>query len=280
MSYYAQPQFQKTVPSAAAPSAHSATGTRPLAIASMTERLNSLTTRFDGFHQELDLSRQERRGDDQRRLSAMQTQLTALRDGLELESKNRAASVQALQAWLDDRVCQWAREVEAPLIKRLTDVSSKLEAVTARVETLEQQQVANREMIPKLVDLKGAEILRQIAETKTAVAQEQALRDEREKQVYVKIQDLGRRLHEQIVAERALAERRATEVRRELTAEASARERSHARLQGHITAETAALRETSEREAAERSNADAELANALTVTSHALQRGIKIVALQ
>jgi len=93
-------------------------------------------------------------------------------------------------------------------------------------------------------------------------------------------QDLGHRLHAQITAERALAEKRAGDVRRELSAESAARESADARLRALVTEETSEIKRASQREAAERAQADGELANALTVATDALQSGIRIATLQ
>jgi len=64
---------------------------------SISDRLSSLSAKFEGFHQELDLSRNQRKLDDQRKLAALQSQINSLRDSLTLESKNRATAMKALQ---------------------------------------------------------------------------------------------------------------------------------------------------------------------------------------
>lgn len=60
-------------------------------------RLEGLSTRFDGFEDELSLSRHRRKKEEDERLAALQLQLNNLQASLALESKNRAMSVKALQ---------------------------------------------------------------------------------------------------------------------------------------------------------------------------------------
>ncbi len=62
------------------------------------ENLVKLAGRFDGFEEELHLSRQKKKQDDDRKIIALQTQINNLRDSLTLESKNRAMSIRALQS--------------------------------------------------------------------------------------------------------------------------------------------------------------------------------------
>lgn len=98
MSYVNQPQYTHSLaPQTLAntlPSIHQ----QPSHSSTVADRLASLSAKFEGFHHELDLSRQQKKQDDQKRLLALQTQLNALRDSLALESKNRATAMKALQA--------------------------------------------------------------------------------------------------------------------------------------------------------------------------------------
>lgn len=68
-----------------------------LAGATVAQKLSALSAKFEGFHQELDLSRNQRKQDDQRKILSLQTQLNAVRDSLALESRNRTAGMKALQ---------------------------------------------------------------------------------------------------------------------------------------------------------------------------------------
>jgi hypothetical protein len=60
-------------------------------------KLETLSTRFDGFEDELNLSRNKKKADEDKRILILQTQLNNLQSSLALESKNRAMSVKALQ---------------------------------------------------------------------------------------------------------------------------------------------------------------------------------------
>lgn len=63
----------------------------------MKQKLEGLAGRFDGFEDELNLSRHKKKADEDKRILILQTQLTNLQSSLALESKNRSMSVKALQ---------------------------------------------------------------------------------------------------------------------------------------------------------------------------------------
>lgn len=104
--------------------------------------------------------------------------------------------------WLDDRISQWAREVEAPITTKMRELTTQIDSLAKRTTALEQDQVKNKDLIPMLIEQRSTELLSQIADCKLHIEQEQQTRIEREKRVYVKIQDLGHRLREQLLAEK------------------------------------------------------------------------------
>lgn len=62
------------------------------------EKFLPLAERFDGFEQQLLQTREKKKQEDDKKIIALQMQITGLRDSLTLEAKNRAESMKALQA--------------------------------------------------------------------------------------------------------------------------------------------------------------------------------------
>ncbi len=182
--------------------------------------------------------------------------------------------------WLDDRITQWAREVEAPIARQLAEIAAKVDALAIRTEALEIHQVKNKDLIPKLIEQRSSELLTQISDIKVQIEQEQNLRVEREKRVYVKIQDLGHRLREQLLAEKALTDKRLAEVRTDVSVETKARQTANERMHKLVEQETVKLKHAVEGEKQERLQAVDQLVQALNHYGGALQAGIKIVATQ
>ena len=168
--------------------------------------------------------------------------------------------------------------MEAPLVRQIKEMNLKIDALAIRVTALEQHQVRNKDLVPRLIELRSAELLTQIADCKTQVQQEQALRVEREKRVYVKIQDLGHRLREQLLAEKALTDRRLAEVRAEISVETKSRQSAGERMSKAVEEETARIKTQIEAESQERQKTDEDLVQAIQHYGGALQAGIKIVS--
>src|SRR5690606_9888936 len=100
--------------------------------------------------------------------------------------------------WLDDRISQWAKEVEVPFTRKINEVSENVDKILARLDALEAQQIKAKDNIPKLIEQRSSNLMAQINDCKILIEQEQNLREEREKSVHVKIQDVAHRLKEQM----------------------------------------------------------------------------------
>ena len=78
----------------------------------MKHKLEGLADRFDGFEDELNLSRNKKKADEDKRILILQTQLNNLQSSLALESKNRSMSVKALQNVRPQKPAAAARDTE------------------------------------------------------------------------------------------------------------------------------------------------------------------------
>jgi len=139
-------------------------------------------------------------------------------------------------------------------------------------------QEKNKNLVPQLVELRSAELRRQIAECKMQVEQEQALRVEREKRVYAKIQDLGHRLREQLLAEKSFTDRRLNEIRADLSQSTQLLQSATERVAQQVSTQEVELRTSIHQEGETRAAAVDELARAVSHYGAALQAGIKIVS--
>lgn len=239
-----------------------------------------LANRFDGFEEELHLSRHKKKQDDDRKIIALQTQINNLRDSLTLESKNRGLSIKALQSWLEDRITQWAKEVELPLTQRIDNLTGDLDKVTIRVTNVENEHKRDRETFPRLIEQRSIELLTEIRDFKKTYEQEIKSREEKDKRIFTKIQDLGLRLRQQLVAEKTLNDQKMQEVRQELAAEVDIRAKGYEMLHKTVSEEVDELKAMLRKESQARVAADEELVQAVNHYAAALQDGVKIVSTQ
>lgn len=239
-----------------------------------------LAQRFDGFESELSLSRHRRKAEEDQRLLQLQTQLNNLQQSLALESKNRAMSVKALQNWLTDRISQWTVQIEGPMHARLEGLGESLSQLSARLDSLEARQKEDREIFPKLVDGRCAELLNEISTLKTEFAQNVAQREEKEKRILLKLQHESNRIAVQFAQDKQVSDDKLRQLRTALDEEVSVRARGAEMVKQTLLEEVAAIKAELAAESSARESADEELVAAVNHYSAALQDGIKIVSTQ
>lgn len=243
-------------------------------------KLAVLSDRFTGFEAELNLSKSKKKSEDDKRIIVLQTQLNNLQQSLALESKNRALSVKALQAWLTDRIAQWTEQIEAPMHAKIEALNGRVTELTSRLEDLERQHQEDRITFPKLVDARCEQLLVEIKELKNRFEANTLQREEKEKRILLKVQDQGNKLTAQLAAEKTITDDKIAQVRKDLEDEIAIRTKGHELLRLSLMEDVALLRADISKERAERIHADEDLVQAINHYAAALQDGIKIVSSQ
>jgi len=246
----------------------------------MQSKLETLASRFDGFEDELHLSRHKKKAEEDHRVLVLQTQLTNLQASLALESKNRAQSIKALQNWLTDRIAQWTEQIEAPMQARLNALAEQITFLVGRIDGLEAKQKQDRETFPKLVDARCAELLNDMAGLKARFAENVAAREEKEKRILLKVQSESNKVAVQFAQDKLMADEKVAQLRRDIDAEVSLRARAHAQVAQSIAEEAAAIKAELAKEKQEREQSDEVLVQSINHYAAALQDGIRVVSAQ
>lgn len=241
-------------------------------------KFHALSDRFQGFEEELHLTRDKKTVDEQKRLNELEIKMNHLNSALALEANNRAQSLAALQAWLTDRIAEWAVAVERPMLEKLDALSSKVETVAARVEAAHQKFDAERLKFPPMIDERCAELLTEIRDLKIVVQQHKLTHDESDKRIVTALQDQGNKLSDQISADKHMLERKLDVLRQDVAAETEARIKTDGAIKGTIQEEFVAIKASIAQETQAREEADEELTQALNHYTAALQDAIKIVS--
>lgn len=127
-------------PPAAAVPAPASIQTLPPVVPSKAEeaprpKFEVLSNRFVGFAEELAQTREKKKSEEQKAIKELDARLVTLNTNLQLESKNRAQGINALQAvsflcgvlhaqcwcctqWLTDKIEHWTIAIEAPMVTK------------------------------------------------------------------------------------------------------------------------------------------------------------------
>lgn len=246
----------------------------------MQAKLETLANRFDGFEDELHLSRNKKKAEEDKRILVLQTQLTNLQSSLALESKNRAQSIKALQNWLTDRIAAWTEQIEAPMQARLASLAEQITFLVGRIDGLEAKQKADRETFPKLVDARCAELLNDISTLRSRFAENVAAREEKEKRILLKVQSESNKAAVQFAADKAISDDKIAQLRRSIDEEVAIRVRAHELVTKQLNEELAAVKSAIDTEKGEREAADEVLVQSINHYAAALQDGIRVVSAQ
>jgi len=243
-------------------------------------RLDPLASRFDGFEDELNLSRNRKKVEQDARFHHLQVQINNLQQSLTLESNNRAMSVKALQNWLTDRIAQWTQAIEAPITARLASLADQVAALNSRIDALAQQQKVDRETFPQLVDARCEELLRDMADLRSRFESAQQAREEKEKKILIKIQAEKDKLTQQLTQAHAISDEKIREVRQEVEEEVAIRRKAHEQMKESVRIELEEIKAKMSAEMRVREEADEQLVAAINHYTAALQDGVKIVSKQ
>lgn len=244
------------------------------------KKLNTLSGRFTGFEDQLNLTRQKKKDDDEKKIIALQTQIDNLKASLATESKNRADSVKALQAWLADKITQFTDEVKIPLTEKIQKLHLRIDGVDERMTNLEDEHKQDRENFPKLIDARCDELLREIRDMKVAFENSEKAREEKEVRILTKLRNQGIKLNQQFVSEKELNDQKLAAIRQDIIDEVSQRAKGYEVIKKQIEDEVLALKESIHKEEQVRSQTDEDLVQAINHYAAALQDGIKIVSAQ
>lgn len=182
--------------------------------------------------------------------------------------------------WLTDRIAQWTEQIEAPMTARLAALSEQITYLVGRIDGLEAKAKEDRDIFPKLVDGRCAELLREIGDLKSRFSENVAAREEKEKRLLLKLQSESNKSAVQFAHDRQIADEKIKIVRAEIDAEVALRSKAHDSVKTVLRDEVALLHAEIKKEVAERTAADEDLVQAINHYAAALQDGIKIVSTQ
>lgn len=244
------------------------------------KELENLSDRFEGFKDELQLQKQKKKSDDEKKIIALQEKLESLQNALAIESKNRATSVQALQNWFTDRLSQLKVDIEKPIYARLDHLQQQIDVVRDRVEAVEKAHQEDRERFPQMIDARVSEILTEIKDIRDIIDVGQKRREEKEKRILLKMGENFNSLTAKIDEEKTSTDQRFVVLRQDLVDETSIRVRGVDLLKERLEQAVAELRTQIEQETTTRAAADEQITVAVTHFSALLQDGVKIVSTQ
>lgn len=276
----AQAALDKTLKSSDEVSGDALPNTAEKSTTQVKSQLTTLAGRFSGFESELHLTREKKKSDEDKRIILLQTQINDLQTSLELESKNRASAINALQAWLDDKMKKWQEEMQQPILQRLSSMNDRLDGLKAHLDDLDKQHQQDRITFPRLVDARMEELLNEIKDMKANFDHEVKKRDEKEKRLVNRMQEENSKLKAQHQQEKTIMEHKLMEVKRSLDEEVNLRMKGVDGLKQKLHDDMSMMRADLNKEKSDRESSDSELVQAINHYASALQDGIKIVSSQ
>lgn len=247
---------------------------------SIKAKFNPLSEKFDGFEDTLQLQKQKKKSEDEKRIVQLQTQLDNLQNTLQVESRNRTASMQALQNWLSDRFAQFRQDVEIPMLQKLDAMGQHVDSLTSRVEAVERAHAKDRETFPSLIDNRITELLREISDLKASLDVAQKQREEKDKRIMQRVQDLNAKTLNLMGADKTATEKKLQVLRQDLVDEANLRLKSMDTVRSSLQDDIDRLKEGLQKEQQERQKAEEDMVQAINHYAGALQDAIKIVSTQ
>jgi hypothetical protein len=242
------------------------------------QKLQPLSDRFVGFEAQLVLSKNKKRNDYEREIQRLQTQITNITTALNLESKNRASSFQALQSWLENRIDSWTVKIEEPMIRKLDELNAKVDSVSGRVGTLEEKRVADQKLFPKLIDARAAELLKEIKDFKLVFDSAQQSHEEHHDQFMVRLVDQGKQMRQSFESEKVVREKKLALIANDVQTFTASTSTQLSLVKQTLRSELAVVRAEHEKEVQEREQQDSEITQAVNHYAAALQDAIKVVS--
>jgi hypothetical protein len=208
----------------------------------------------------------------------LHNQVANLKIAVNLESKNRATSLKALQKWLENRIEQWTVKIEEPMIAKLSELNDKIDAVVDRVDACERQRDIDVAEYPKLVDARAAELLEALTEHRAAYASSEKHHEEVRKDLLVRLAEQGKKLRQTQEAEKVVREKKIAALAADIVDEHDIRAKSYEVIKKALQTEVASIHVSHEKEVGERQQADEEIVQAVNHYSAALQDAIRLIS--
>ena len=187
-----------------------------------------------------------------------------------------ASSVQ----WLTDRIAQWTEQIEAPMTARLASLSDQITYLVGRIDGLEAKAQQDRDIFPKLVDQRCAELMREMEQLKAKFAENVAAREEKEKRLLLKVQAESNKSALQFAQDKQISDEKIKLLRQSIDEEVAIRSRAGEMMHATLIEEVATIKADISKERTDRQLADEDLVQAINHYAAALQDGIKIVSTQ
>ena len=180
--------------------------------------------------------------------------------------------------WLTDRIAQWTEQIEAPMNNRINSLADTVSFLSARIDALEARQNEDRATLPKLIDGRCEELLREIAGLKSRFEANLLAREEKEKKILLKLQNETNKIAVQFSQDKLIVDDKLSVVRNELSDEIAIRTKGVEMIKSTLLEEVAFIKGEIAKERKERELADEVLVGSINHYAAALQDGIKIVS--
>lgn len=166
------------------------------------------------------------------------------------------------------------------MTSRLAALDQQVSYLVGRIDGLEAKQKEDREVFPKLVDGRCAELLREIADLKARFAENSSSAEEKQKRVLLKVQSESNKAAVQFAQDKIISDQKIAQLRAAIDEEVAIRTRADDLIRGTLADEVAAIKADIVAEKGERAAADEDLVQAINHYSAALQDGIRVVSSQ
>ncbi len=279
-STLAATQLASSLPSLTSPPAAFYQSVDPSMKPSVKSQLTSLSQRFDGFTEELTISRSQKAAQLNAAIDSLQRSIGGLEKSLELESKNRSTSLSAIQNWFLDELKSVETRLKTPLNALEGRLNVEFSGVHDRLAKVERDSIEQQNLIPKLMDSRVSSFGNRLDSLKEMVDNQGKQTEERENRLFNKLKDENRHLKELILAERVVSQRKIQELQENLQSEIRIREIGMRDLREMMVRELEKLNEHVHREQVSREENETQLVSAVQHYSAALQDAIKIVSSQ
>ncbi len=240
-------------------------------------RLGALVGKFESFESEMLEGTRQRREKDEHVLVELKDEMAQLEQVLEREINKREEMSKALQVWAGEQVAASKEVLLASVQRQMEQLQLNIDALNARVDTLEAALEHERVAIPADIERRGAALTARLEAFQELFETERLSRLEREKGITARLAAHENQVAGELDTERNVREKKYQELQSMLEESVTLRKSRTERFHSFLEKEIAVLKNSIQEESALREKEDDEIVETLTRYTAKLQDSLRVI---
>ena len=246
--------------------------------AAIRTRLVGLAQSFSGFEKQIQKTKEKKKEDDEQKIIEIKNDLEVLHNDIQLESKRRQETVDAVDSMYSTKIVSVRKEIEIPIFQKIDHLLESLDHLSQHIDKIEQTHEIDRENFPHEIESHSSELLKQINEFKARFEADVSSREHKDKIVQKIISEQDFRVQQLLEAERVERETKLSRMQDDIDVESRMRAKSSKSMREMHKESIDALQAKIDKIKQERELATEEVVKAIVHYTAALHDGVKIVS--